>query len=210
MAAHENCEPVVTNTNVQEFFRDSVDKAVSNQNLEANENTLYYIVNLLTGFTQAEELFERTPEGQDLKPLALLYADAISAETRAAKSKSLKRLGDTSLYLAGFFSNSLSRKVIDVDYYISMGGNAYSYLSETARSHSQSDVFQIVFEELSKKFTRFVDVLGEVSEKTQINTNRDIVRLYEVWVRTGSPRTGDLLQKMGIQPLKKNVSKEPH
>ena len=85
MAAHENCEPVVTNANVQEFFRDSVDKAVSNQNLEANENTVYYIVNLLTGFTQAEELFERTPEGLDLKPLALLYADAIGAETRAAK-----------------------------------------------------------------------------------------------------------------------------
>jgi hypothetical protein len=60
-----------------------------------------------------------------------------------------------------------------------------------------------VFDELSDKFTTFVDVLGEVSERTSLSSNSDVLRLYERWLRTRSRRSGDLLAARGIVP---NVS----
>ena len=57
-----------------------------------------------------------------------------------------------------------------------------------------------VFDELSDKFTTFVDVLGEVSERTSLSSNADVLRLYEKWLRTGSRRSGDLLASQGIAP----------
>ena len=57
-----------------------------------------------------------------------------------------------------------------------------------------------MFDELSDKFTAFVEVLGEVSERTSLSSNADVLRLYERWLRTGSRRSGDLLASRGIVP----------
>ena len=40
-----------------------------------------------------------------------------------------------------------------------------------------------LYGELSEKFGRFVEVLAEISDKTSLRTEKDILRLYEVWVR---------------------------
>ena len=60
--------------------------------------------------------------------------DMMTAVLRALVAKySLagQRLGDVSLFIAGFFARSFARKLIDVDYHIAMGGNAYSSLADT-------------------------------------------------------------------------------
>ena len=49
----------------------------------------------------------------------------------------------------------------------------------------------------------FVDVLADVSERTPLAGDQDLLRLYERWVRTGSRRDGELLVERGIVP---NVS----
>jgi hypothetical protein len=197
---------VIANAAVQEFFKDSIDEALTNQKVEAQDLTIYYIVNLLTQFTHTEDFFEKTPEGLDTKPLALLFGQALAAQTSAERTQSLKRLGDVSLYIAGFFSNSLSRKLVDLDYYIAMGGRAYSSLSDMTGRLARGDTFTTIYEELSRKFTAFVDVLGEVSERAQVNSNKDILRLYDVWIRTRSKRAEEALAKLGIQPTEEIIS----
>jgi hypothetical protein len=57
-----------------------------------------------------------------------------------------------------------------------------------------------IFEELSEKFVAFVDVLSDVSARTSLTNDADLLRLYEKWVRTGSRRNGDLLVENGIVP----------
>ena len=57
-----------------------------------------------------------------------------------------------------------------------------------------------IFSELAEKFTRFVDVLSEVSDRSGTNSSTDLLRLYEKWLRTRSPRNGDLLLERGIVP----------
>jgi hypothetical protein len=145
-----------------------------------------------------------------LRPLALLYGEALEAPSHEERNQALKRLGDVALFISGVFADSLNRKLVDVDYYIAMGGKAYSYLSDSSRNTLRWQVLSEVFEELASKFAVFVDILGEVSENAHFNRDVDVMRLYEVWLRTGSKRAGRRLQRLGIQPLHASVSRRQH
>ncbi len=57
-----------------------------------------------------------------------------------------------------------------------------------------------MYEELSAKFATFVDVLAEISDKTTQKSEKDILRFYELWVRTRSERAAKALQEAGIIP----------
>ena len=56
------------------------------------------------------------------------------------------------------------------------------------------------FAELGRRFVSFVDVLSEVSERSALMSNNDLLRLYEKWLRTRSRRDGELLAARGIVP----------
>lgn len=192
---------LVTGVNVREHFRDSIHSALSHQKVDAGEDTVYYVVNLLAHYTHAENLFSRTAEGVDLKPLALIYAEAVEAGSAEQRHAALKRLGDVALLISGMFSSSLNRKVVDVDYYIAMGGSAYACLSGISRGTVRGRALCAIFGELSSKFSRFVDVLAEVGEQSGIGSQTDVMRLYEIWLRSGSRRAGERLRKLGIEPI---------
>lgn len=194
-------QELVKSSDVRSYFQESVTSAMAARRIEAEAETVSYVVGLLVGFTRAEDLFEGTADGARIRPLALFYADALEARTHSDRTKSLKRLGDVALFVAGIFSDSLSRKVVDLDYYIAMGGNAYSHLSEHVSGTFRGKVFSIVFAELAEKFHGFVDVLGELSDKTHLRSDIDVLRLYEVWVKTGSERAAEKLRALGIEPI---------
>jgi hypothetical protein len=45
-----------------------------------------------------------------------------------------------------------------------------------------------------------VDALNEVSETSYSHSDKDILRLYEVWLKTGSRRCYDILKRLGVEP----------
>src|SRR6516162_11394966 len=149
--------------NLREFFKDSLHGALQKQQLEVEDQTEHYVVNLLTLVARSEALYERTPEGTRLKPLAVMLSEALEARSAGDRNRGLQRLGDVSLFVAGFFARGFSRKLIDVDYYIAMGGRAYGTLGETL-SRGRERVLGGVFAELSDKFQPLVDALNELSE----------------------------------------------
>ena len=168
-----------------EFFRELVETAMHNQRVSAREQTSFYVVNLLTGFVYSRALDE---------PLCTRLARAMLA-AGVAQRDNLRSVGDQSLFLSGFFSDSFNRSLVDIDYYIQLGETAYRSLARR-----NDTALGDVFDELSGKFTEFVDVLAEVSERTSLASNADVLRLYEKWLRTGSRRSGDLLVSRGIVP----------
>jgi hypothetical protein len=171
-----------------EFFKELVEDAIAHQRVAANELTAFYVVRLLTSF------IERRAVGDEDAPLGMRLAYAL--ETGGIQQRtSLKQIGDLSLFVSGFFSDSLNRKLVDVDYYVTIGEHAY-----TALSRFETDTFAPVFAELADKFVVFVDVLSEVSERTTCSSNADLLRLYEKWLKTGSARSGQLLVERGVVP----------
>lgn len=188
-------------TSLREFFRDSIDTAMESNRLTADHHTAHYVVNLLTLFARAEA-FHDSADGSDArKPLALMLADALDAPTSEQRCCGLQRLGDISLFIAGFFSYDLQHSVVDMDYYVSMGGGAYCSLSMETRGTVRGKAFGTVFAELGENFQHFVDVLNDIRDQASSTSDVDVLRQYEVWLKTGSKRAARLLRQQGIYPL---------
>lgn len=192
---------VIQHKNLRHFFQESVSQALKNQNLRAQEYTIVYLVNLLTSFSRSENLFEIEPTsgGLALKPLAGFYKDAVNAGSDFERDLALQRMGDIALFISGIFSQSLQNRVVDIDYYVNMGGHAYSCLADVKQRRLNGAALGDIFAELSDKFVGFVDVLGEVGEGMQAPSDAHLLRLYEVWLRTGSKRAQNRLLKQGLQ-----------
>ncbi len=188
--------PVV---NLREFFRDTLHGALAKQRLAVEDQTEHYVVNLLTLFARSEALYEHTPEGLRLRPLIALLGEACEAPGATERNRLLQRLGDVSLFIAGFFARSFAARLIDIDYHIAMGGRAYATLA-AATARGRGRVLAAVFAELAQKFQPLVDALNEVSESSYTHSDRDILRLYEIWLKTGSARCHALLRRLGVHP----------
>ena len=188
---------VVALESPQAYFQELVHEAMSHQKIAASEEAEFYLVNLLNEFIDATRLFQSTPDGLQQEPLALMLARALRSN-RHHRIQILKRLGDTTLYIAGFFPESVHRKIVDIGYYIQMGGTAY----HTVSTLSEKGIVTELFEELSEKFVPLVDILSEISDKSMLKVNPDILHLYELWLNTGSERIEQILQEYGITPHK--------
>ena len=196
----ESSRRVLAVANLREFFRDTLQSALRRQHLSVEDQTEHYVVNLLTLFARSEALYECTPEGLRLKPLVAMLCEALAAPAGTSeRHRTLQRLGDVSLFIAGCFAGSFARKLIDVDYHIAMGGRAYGTLAQTT-AYGRGRVLAAVFAELSAKFQRLVDALNEVSEGAGARSDSDILRLYEIWLKTGSERCYAQLRRLGVDP----------
>jgi len=201
---------LVAVSSLREFFKDAFHAASERQHLDIDEQAEQYVVNLLTVFSRADVLYERTAEGLRIKPLAHMLCEALEAPTAQARQRSLQRLGDVSLFIAGFFARSFARKLIDIDYHIAMGGNAYSSLADCMQRSTSGRSVAAIYAQLAEKFQPLVDALNEISEMSYQHTDADILRLYEVWMKTGSPRAHGLLNKLGVQPVRQGGFRREH
>ncbi len=173
---------------LESFFHAHIDRAMRREGVSADPMTEHYLVLLLAGFA-AQPI--------DDKPLALRMLQACDLAPRQRRTQ-LRDIGDTSLYVSGFWAESLQRKVVDVDYYIGMGESAYGELARSALP-GNGDPFGAVFGELANNFARFARVLSSISETVAVDSGpKDIVRLYERWKRTGSTWARNRLTKLGV------------
>ena len=198
LSAYNRVEQVA---NLRDYFRRSVEDVIDNRGVDMDPHAAHYVVNLLTSFSRSEALYEDDGESYGLKPLALMLADAANASSVEERSQSLQRIGDVSLFVSGFFSNSLARTAVDIDYYINMGGNAYAVLSEEVRGTFRGNAFAPIYQELSEKFLVLIDILNEVRDSKRIDSDVDLLRTYQLWQKTGSRRCEKLLRKQGVVPI---------
>ena len=199
MSEGQSATQVQPVANLMEFFRGALHGALESQRLTVEGQTEHYVVHLLTMFARTEALFEPTPEGPRVRPLVAMLSDALEARTTGDRNRNLQRLGDVSLFVAGFFAQSFARKLIDIDYHIAMGGRAYAVLAGSL-SRGKGRVLGNVFAELAEKFQPLVDALNELSETAYTHTDKDILRLYEIWLKTGSRRSYAILKRLGVEP----------
>lgn len=171
----------------REFFAEVVDDALKERKVKTVPLAHSYLVNLLQHYISADNLFD------EQKTLAEIFLKAANSEHNQ-KVELLKKLGDRSLYVSGFFADSLQRKVVDIDYYRDMGSAAYSTLAGAVREDALSEVFN----EFARKFLEFVEVLNLISEKAQVQSENNILRLYEQFAKTGSELAREKLLEKGL------------
>jgi len=189
-------EGIVRDETPVEFFREQLGKAMEHQKVSTSAFTEHYLVNLLAVCVRGDSL-PRPEAGYDDVPLALLYLRAIGS-SRVERARLLRGMGDMALFVSGFFADSLNDQPVSLRYYRAVGGHAYAMLS--AEHEAGNRLLPSVFCELSTRFLEFSDVLSEISEATRLANPASVVRLYERWRETKSPRAAALLNRVGIHP----------
>jgi hypothetical protein len=192
---------VVATDSVASFFHDVVEDAIRAKRVEATDGATSYLVALLSDYAHpgagAEEALTR--------PLAFLLDEALHTAAPAERFDRLRRLGDAVLYSCGFFGDHFRARGIDQSYLIGIGSVAYGTASSMLRGPATQTLELDIYSELASKFASFVAVLCEVADGTiaqAIAGVRDLVKVYERWLRTGSDRLAQALTSHGLVPTR--------
>ena len=148
------------------FFRKVIQQAFKDCRIQTYKMVPIYLEGLLQKYIETNKLYDIVDEKGNKKreTLAEIYLKAFSSHTSLKERKTLlKKIGDTSLYVSGFFGDSLKRKVIDLNYYIDMGKASYKHLAD----YTEEDTFSLVFMEFANRFKDFVGALTYISQKGQ-------------------------------------------
>lgn len=164
-----------------EYFRGLVEYAVERRRVKPSVHTRFYLVHLLAGFVSTADPADGALGGE---ALGVRLARALQAGG-AARRESLRQVGDASLFISGFFAESLSRRLVDVDYYIALGGRAYGSLGRAEDEASAG-----VFAELAGRFVDFVDLLwrGQRPDREARGQHRPAAPVREVAAHRQPPR----------------------
>ena len=189
----------------EEHFSEVVKEACAHRHIKTQPHIEAYLVQLLKFYLDSKNLHgpllddsaERPPE-----TFAEMYLQAINSET-TKKKELMRTVADRALYLTGFFSDSLQRKVVDLDYYVEIGSAAYSNLS----AWSKQDTLCAVYSTFSKRFHEYVEVLNYISEKSIVQSDQNVLRLYDRYLRTGSDLAREKLTELGVVTVPKEQLK---
>jgi len=179
------------------YFREQVVAAMQRQKVETSAFTEYYLVDLLARWAGGRAVAPGEP-GADAAPLSMLYLRALNAASRD-RARLLRAMGDTALFVSGFFPESVEGRVGDLRFYRRLGGDAYRRLS---RQPDDLGAFTAsVFSELAARFQELADVLTLVAEASRSSSPLAILRLYERWTQTGSRLAAERLAREGVVPV---------
>ncbi len=183
----------------QDFFRTQVSDAAKALELELDQDIEFYLVNLLCEFIDPSRLAIDSENVLDT-PLAILMKKALESSPDH-QIKVLKRLGDTSLYVSGYFQDCFKRKAVDVSYYIDMGSVAYGHTAHLMKSYRNDSHFSRMYATLAQEFKTLVALITEVAETLLVSRNDDLLDTYIKWQNTQSVKLRKILEERGLQPV---------
>lgn len=182
-----------------EFFREQIHDSILDTKAIISADAEFYLVNLLTEFSVSDTLFDQTHDGHlEDKALALLWLESLQKKKKE-RIFVLKKLGDKALYTSGFFSDSLTQKLVDSKYVMKMGMSAYGSLADLYNDNPEKKM-SALYDELSKKFGDVVRVISNVAVGLYNRSEKDLLKLYEKWQLTGSQKIKEKLFEEGLLP----------
>lgn len=186
---------------MREYFRETLQDSLRKRGVSLSDTAQVYVVNLLTEFARSDTAFAGTDRGE--KPiLADLLARAQESDPVEA-IRLYKHMGDSSLYLSGFFPGAVERGATSVDYYVSVGGSAYDAVSRMVRPTAATS--SALFAELADRFRELVELLCAMSlhgERSRKLDDAEVLSLVDRYRRASSPaeqrEVADTLRAQGV------------
>ena len=190
---------IVAAGSVSEFFLEVVEDAIKARKVDATDGATSYLVCLLSDFAKPDARAEQPLD----RPLSFLLDEALHTVEPGPRFDRLRALGDGVLYACGFFGEHFEARGVDAAYVMGIGTRAYGVASTMLRVPKDESGSLDIYGELSSKFADFVDVLGEVADATiaqNAASSKQVLKLYERWLKTGSDRLAQALGAHGLVP----------
>jgi len=183
----------IAETSLTDYFCKQLNIHAEHLRPPPHADTRWYVGNLLDRMGRTEQLFSYQDGQMTLRPLALLYSDAVEANNERQRCLLLQHLGDMALFLGALFPERWARKGIGKDYFVGMGGGAYDYLAGNARANNH------IFAELASTFTRMLELVAKACSRKQRISAEEILGLYRRWLKSRDPVIESQLRALGIE-----------
>ena len=190
-------EPDLCQRSMSDFFHDEVSRTAAELKSRAPVDAQAYLAELLVRFASTERLYEVRDGRHTEEPLAFMLKRALDLD-EDGRFRTLKHLGDTALFTSGVFPERVERRGVELDYYIRMGGMAYSNVASLASHRPRGHGFAGLYNQLAEHFRDLVTVLWEVADSTRATTTTGLLDLYRKWEQTKSDRIARKLTKNGF------------
>ncbi len=182
----------VSETSLSHYFKERLSDHARRLRPPPHEDTCWYLGSLMDRFARSERLFAHENGQLGLRPLALLYGDAMKARNERERCLVLQQLGDMALFLGAVFPERYARRGIRRDYFIGMGGGAYDYLADNARGNRH------IFAELARTFGRMLEMVAGACSRAEQPGTADVLALYQRWLNNRDPVAEKQLRALGI------------
>jgi hypothetical protein len=197
---------IVATGSISTYFEEVVTDAIKARHVDATDGAATYLVGLLSDYARPD-----ARAGEALaRPLAFLLSEAMQTPSPAERFDKLRTLGDGVLYSCGFFGDHFEARGVDQGYLIGIGATAYgaaaSLLQVPKASTPDAPGRRLdIYRELADNFRAFVGVLIEIADRTitaGVQGSKDLVRVYERWLKTGSDGLAQALAAHGLVPVR--------
>lgn len=119
---------IILSSSLKGFFFEGLSDLNKRSLCPVPESVIFYSSDVLDKFSLSQDFFE-TSEGkvrEKILGMKLLEATQLSREEQ---KKAYKEVGDMSLMVCGYFSESVNKKIVDTHYYAQLGKMAFSHLN---------------------------------------------------------------------------------
>lgn len=148
---------LISNNSFKEYLHKEFASHILSKNLKN------YLINLLCFYINAERLFEKSAaESKSYEKTLVEWYKISEKSNKQEKLHIFKKIGDFSLYLSGFFRESLKKKLVHLSYYKEMGQTAYHYVGQSYPTRLN------VFKELSIEFSNISEILFSLQKKSSL------------------------------------------
>jgi hypothetical protein len=192
---------IILSTNLKGFFFDGLSELNKKSLCPVPEAVIYYSSDVLDKFALSQDFFETSDEGrvrEKILGMKLLEATQFS---RDEQKKVYKEVGDMSLMVCGYFSQSVNNKIIDSQYYAQLGKMAFSHLNNVTPTFLDIPSFYGMVATCFESLTTLMTILA-----TKDNAGTENNLIFKKILKNEPVSEKEMLASGVLKPLTSKVS----
>lgn len=165
---------IILSSNLKGFFFEGLSEINKKSLCPVPESIIYYSSSVLDKFALSDHFFETSDGKVREKILGMKLLEA-TQYSREDQKKIYQEVGDMSLLVCGYFSESVNKKIVDTQYYAQLGKMAYSHLNHVSPSFLDIPSFYGLVATCFESMTSLMTILaskGRGSSQREYLVNR--------------------------------------
>lgn len=173
MSKVNNSNSVILESSLQTFFFDELERINKKFESPISKEKIFYSSLVMDRFSLSDQLFEVVDGRKRDKVLGVKLLESSQLSGRK-KKELISDVAETSLFICGYFSDSVKDKLVDLSYYREVGQSAYRMLNTIVPSFYEIDSF---YYSVSKNFDVLANLMSLVQKKTSTHFDSEMTYL---------------------------------
>jgi hypothetical protein len=187
--------------NVKELFFNLILEFEKKLNIHLSEYSKLYLMKLLEELAAGSNYLNNIVKED--KTLAETLLEAVH-QTIFEKIRNLKALGDLCLLFGGLYPEYMTKKLVDIDYFINIGKHSYNLISDTYKNNTSKYDLYMLYSKLTEEYLKLINILTEISDELSFLDRDNLYKSFKRWEKTGIKKYSEVIKSNNIIPINYN------